>query len=124
MNNLIISFNSTKVFQSLEKPFIKTSLPILSPGDTVKIGVLIKEGNKERIQYYQGVVIAQNNRGINKTILVRRIIQGIGVERTFLLHSPKVESIEIKKSSRVRRSKLYYLRALSGKASRLKQRFN
>ena len=92
-------------------------------GDNVKLGVLIKEGNKERIQYYEGIIIAQKNSGISKTITVRRILQGIGIERIFLIHSPKLISIQVLKSSRVRRSKLYYLRNLSGKRSRLKQRF-
>ena len=108
---------------NVEKPYINTKVPLILVGDTVRIGVYIKEGNKERVQYYQGVVISQNNTGINKTILVRRVMQGIGIERTFLVHSPKLESIEVKKSSRVKRSKLYYLRQLSGKASRLKQKF-
>lgn len=111
------------IMANVEKPYINTKVPLILVGDTVRIGVYIKEGNKERVQYYQGVVISQNNTGINKTILVRRVMQGIGIERTFLVHSPKLESIEVKKSSRVKRSKLYYLRQLSGKASRLKQKF-
>jgi large subunit ribosomal protein L19 len=85
--------------------------------------VEIREGKKTRTQAYEGVIISMKNSGINKTITVRRVMQGIGVERCFLLHSPKVQTIEIKRSSKVRRSKLYYLRELSGKATRLKQRF-
>ena len=84
----------------------------------------IKEGQKTRIQAYEGVVISQKNVGLNKTITVRKIFQGIGIERCFLLHSPKVMTIEIKRSAKVRRAKLYYLRNLSGKATRLKQRFD
>ena len=89
-----------------------------------KIGVSIKEGNKERTQYYAGTIIAQKNSGINKTITVRKVMQGIGIERVFLNNSPKLTSLDVEKSSRVRRSKLYYLRKLSGKSSRLKQRFD
>ena len=123
MNTLNPSKNKENIISSVEKSYLKRKLPTIVVGDTIRIGVYIKEGNKERVQYYQGVVISQNNIGINKTILVRRVIQGVGIERTFLVHSPKLESIEIKKSSRVKRSKLYYLRQLSGKASRLKQKF-
>ena len=104
--------------------FIKTDLPIIKIGDNVKVGVKIIEGNKERVQFYEGTVIAQKNSSINTTITVRKVLQGIGVERIFLIHSPKVDSIEVLRSSKVRRAKLYYLRNLKGKASRLKQAFN
>ncbi|CAM9098511.1 unnamed protein product [Choristocarpus tenellus] len=123
-NNLVIKINSTQIINSIEKPYIKKDIPKILVGDNVKIGVLIREGNKERIQYFQGLVICQRNSGINKTIMVRKVIQGIGVERIFLLNSPKLESITIQKSSQIRRSKLYYLRYLAGKASRLKQKFS
>ena len=123
MENFRALSKTANCISSIEKSHLKNTLPKIFVGDTIKIGVFIKEGNKERVQYYQGIVIAQSNIGINKTILVRRVIQGIGVERTFLIHSPKLESLEVKKSSYVRRSKLYYLRNLSGKASRLKQKF-
>ena len=92
-------------------------------GDNVKIGVKIIEGKKERIQFYEGTIIAKKNSSINTTITVRKILQGIGIERVFLLHSPKVDSITVLNSAKVRRSKLYYLRKLKGKASRLKQTF-
>ena len=92
-------------------------------GDTVKLGIKIEEGEKTRIQFYEGVTISKKNSGLNKTITVRRIMQGIGIERCFLIHSPKIESIEILRSSKVRRAKLYYLRKLYGKATRLKQIF-
>ena len=113
-----------KIIEFIEKVHIKKDLVKIFVGDTVKIGLFIKEGNKERIQYYQGIIIAKNNSGINLTISIRKVFQGIGVERKLLIHSPKFESIEIIKSSRVRRSKLYYLRNIIGKKSRLKQRFN
>ena len=83
----------------------------------------IKEGAKERLQYYEGVIISIKNSGLSKTITVRRVLQNIGVERVFLINSPKIKAIEIKRSSKVRRAKLYYLRNLSGKATRLKQKF-
>lgn len=124
MNNFLVSINKKKLIQQVEEKYIKQAIPTLLVGDNVKLGVLIKEGNKERTQYYEGIIIAQKNARINKTITVRRVLQGIGIERIFLIHSPKLISLEVLKSSSVRRSKLYYLRNLSGKASRLKQRFN
>ena len=115
--------NNTALLNKVESEYLKENLPNVRVGDTVRLGVEIREGKKTRIQAYEGVVISQKNSGINKTITVRRVMQGIGVERCFLLHSPKIKTIEIKRSSKVRRSKLYYLRELSGKATRLKQRF-
>lgn len=109
--------------KSIETKFLKNNLPKLKIGDGIKIGVKIIEGNKERIQFYEGTIIAKKNTSVNTTITVRKILQGIGVERVFLIHSPKVDSIQVLRSSKVRRSKLYYLRNLRGKASRLKQRF-
>lgn len=124
MNNFTVSINPTEIIKSVEASHTKKILPTLFVGDNIKLGVLIREGNKERTQFYEGVIIAQKNTRINKTITVRRVLQGIGIERIFLIHSPKLVSLEVTKSSRVRRSKLYYLRKLSGKASRLKQRFD
>ena len=124
MDNFIVSINPTQIIKSIEEKQLKKTLPQFFVGDNIKLGVLIKESNKERIQYYEGIIIAQKNTGLNKTITVRRVLQGIGIERIFLIHSPKLVSLLITKSSRVRRSKLYYLRNLSRKASRLKQRFN
>lgn len=124
MNNFTVSINPTEIIKSVEASHTKKTLPTLFVGDNIKLGVLIREGNKERTQFYEGVIIAQKNTRINKTITVRRVLQGIGIERIFLIHSPKLVSLEVTKSSRVRRSKLYYLRKLSGKASRLKQRFD
>jgi large subunit ribosomal protein L19 len=116
--------NIQKTITNIERKFLKENLPILKIGDNVKIGVKIIEGNKERIQFYEGTIIAKKNTSINTTITVRKTLQGIGVERIFLIHSPKVNSIIVLRSSKVRRSKLYYLRNLKGKASRLKQAFN
>jgi large subunit ribosomal protein L19 len=119
----MIKLNPQQTINNLEKNFVKNNLPIIHIGDNVKIGVKIIEGNKERIQFYEGTVIAKKNSSINTTITVRKILQGIGVERIFLIHSPKVDSINILRSAKVRRSKLYYLRDLKGKATRLKQVF-
>jgi large subunit ribosomal protein L19 len=116
--------NKEQVINNVQKQFLKTTLPDINIGDRVSVGVKIIEGNKERVQYYQGNIIAKKNGGINTTITVRTVLQGIGVERVFLIHSPKIDSIEILRSSKVRRAKLYYLRGLKGKASRLKQKFN
>lgn len=108
---------------NLENPFLKKDLPFLQVGDSVKVGVKITEGNKERVQFYEGTIIAKKNTSINARITVRKVLQGIGIERIFLLHSPKIDSISVLRSAKVRRSKLYYLRKLRGKASRLRQSF-
>ena len=117
------SLKKQETITNLENKFIKQNLPKISIGDTVKVGVKIIEGNKERVQFYEGTVIARKNSSINTMLTVRKVFQGIGIERIFLIHSPKIDSIEILRSSKIRRSKLYYLRNLKGKASRLKQRF-
>ena len=119
----MLKLNSEDLILKLENQFLKPDLPTMSIGDSVKIGVKIVEGNKERVQFYEGTIIARKNSSINTTITVRKILQGIGVERIFLIHSPKIDSISILRSSKVRRAKLYYLRNLKGKASRLKQIF-
>ena len=115
--------NIQQTIRNVEKEFLKENLPILRIGDNVKIGVKIIEGNKERVQFYEGTIIVKKNSFLNTTITVRKTLQGIGVERIFLIHSPKIDSITVLRSSKVRRSKLYYLRNLKGKASRLKQTF-
>ena len=119
----MIKLNTQQTINNIEKNFLKKNLPVLKIGDSVKIGVKIIEGNKERVQFYEGTIIAKKNSSINTTITVRKILQGIGIERVFLIHSPKLDSITVFRSSKVRRSKLYYLRDLKGKASRLKQTF-
>jgi len=118
----MVKLNAQKTIKDLENNFLKKDLPVLKIGDNVKIGVKIVEGNKERVQFYEGTIIAKKNSSINTTITVRKILQGIGIERIFLIHSPKVDSITVLRSSKVRRAKLYYLRNLRGKASRLKQK--
>lgn len=115
--------NIQETIRNVETNFLKNDLPVLRIGDSVKIGVKIIEGSKERVQFYEGTIIAKKNSSINTTITVRKTLQGIGIERIFLIHSPKIDSITILRSSKVRRSKLYYLRNLKGKASRLKQTF-
>ena len=120
----MLKLDTQKTITNLESSFLKKNLPTLKIGDTVKVGVKIIEGNKERVQFYEGIIIAKKNSSINTTITVRKVLQGIGIERVFLIHSPKIDSITVIRSSKVRRSKLYYLRDLKGKASRLKQKFN
>jgi len=116
--------NAEEIIRSLEEAHLKSDLPTIHVGDTVKVGVLIKEGEKERIQPYEGTVIAKRNGGLNQTITVRRVFQGVGVERVFLLHSPRVANIKILRRGKVRRAKLYYLRDRVGKATRIQQRFD
>ncbi|MFW6358265.1 MAG: 50S ribosomal protein L19 [Chroococcales cyanobacterium] len=113
-----------EIIRSIEAEHLKSDLPEIHVGDTVRVGVRIREGGKERIQPYEGTVIAKRHGGINETMTVRRIFQGVGVERVFLLHSPRIESIKIIRRGKVRRAKLYYLRNRVGKATRVKQRFD
>ena len=103
----------------VEKPLLRPEMPAFRAGDTVKVHVRIKEGEKERIQIYEGIVIAQSNRGASRSFTVRKISHGVGVERIFLEASPKVAKVEIASLGRVRRAKLYYLRGLEGKAARV-----
>ena len=116
--------NSRNLLQEFEESQLKKELPDIYVGDTVKVGVKITEGNKERVQPYEGVVIAKRHGGLNQTITVRRIFQGIGVERIFMLHSPQVASLKVERRGKVRRAKLFYLRDRVGKATRVKQRFD
>ena len=111
---------SVDLIKLVEAKFLKNSTEIIEVGDIIRIGYIIPEGDKERTQYYEGVVIAKQNRGLGKSFTIRRSVQGIGVEQVFLLNSPKIVSVTKKQSSKVRRAKLYYLRALSGKSTRLK----
>ena len=112
------------LIRSFETAQQKDDLPEIYVGDTVRVGVRISEGNKERVQPYEGVVISKRHGGLNQTITVRRIFQGIGVERVFMLHSPQVASIKVERRGKVRRAKLFYLRERVGKATRVKQRFD
>jgi large subunit ribosomal protein L19 len=106
----------------IEQPFLRTDLPDFRPGDTVKVHVRVVEGTRERVQVFQGVVIARSGGGIRETFTVRKISFGVGVERTFPLHSPSIAKLEIVQRGRVRRAKLYYLRDLRGKKARIKER--
>lgn len=115
---------SRTIIESVEKKFIKDEIPFLEVGDSIQIGVLIKEGNKERVQTSEGVIISRNNHNLNTTITIRKVLQNIGVERVYLIHSPRIINIKIIKKAKVRKAKLYYLRSRSGKATRLKQKFN
>ncbi len=110
------------IIDELEKAYLKEELPQLNSGDTVKVFVRIVEGNKERLQAFEGTIIKQHGSGINKTITVRKVFQGVGVERVFLVNSPRVERINVLRRGDVRRSKLYYLRERSGKATRIKEK--
>ena len=114
----------SNLIEEFENGQLKKELPEIYVGDTVKVGVKITEGNKERVQPYEGVVIAKRHGGVNQTITVRRIFQGIGVERVFMLHSPQVASLKVERRGKVRRAKLFYLRDRVGKATRVKQRFD
>lgn len=116
--------NAEQAIRSLEADYLKQDIPEIYVGDTVRVGVRIQEGGKERIQPYEGTVIAMRNGGINRSITVRRIFQGVGVERVFLVHAPRVADIKVLRRGKARRAKLYYLRDRVGKATRLKQRFD
>ena len=118
------TFSRSLLIKEFENEQLKKELPEIYVGDTVKVGVKITEGNKERVQPYEGVVIAKRHGGINQTITVRRIFQGIGVERVFMLHSPQVASLKVERRGKVRRAKLFYLRDRVGIATRVKQRFD
>jgi len=130
MNTTKTKINKTALINSVESKFLKENIiksyssnTQLEVGDVLRIGYTVYEGNKERTQYYEGVVIAKQNRGLGKSFTIRRTVQGIGVEQVFLLNSPKILSITKKQSSKVRRAKLYFLRGLTGKATRLKRKF-
>ena len=118
------TLSASNLIKEFETEQLKKELPEIYVGDTVKVGVKITEGNKERVQPYEGVVIAKRHGGLNQTITVRRIFQGIGVERVFMLHSPQVASLKVERRGKVRRAKLFYLRDRVGKATRVKQRFD
>lgn len=112
----------SNIIKALEDEQMKQDLPNFAPGDTVVVQVQVKEGDRERLQAFEGVVIRKRNRGLHSAFTVRKISNGEGVERTFQTHSPVVNSIEVKRRGAVRRAKLYYLRDLSGKAARIKEK--
>lgn len=105
--------------EAIEREQLRSNIPEFKPGDTVRVHVRVVEGEKERIQVFSGVVIARKNGAIRSSFTVRKVSYGVGVERTFPLHSPRIEKIEVATRGRVRRAKLYYLRGLSGKAARI-----
>lgn len=111
------------LIKEVEHQYLQTDIVQIDIGDSVRIGLLIQEGNKERIQYAEGVVIAKKNTGLNQTITVRKVLQGVGVERIYMIHSPRIKKLNVLRKAKVRRAKLYYLRNRSGKATRLKQKF-
>ncbi|GAA6167693.1 50S ribosomal protein L19 [Sessilibacter corallicola] len=115
---------TNKIIQELESEQIKQDVPEFSPGDTVVVQVKVKEGSRERLQAFEGVVIGKRNRGLHSAFTVRKISHGVGVERTFQTHSPLVDSIAVKRRGDVRQAKLYYLRNLTGKAARIKEKLN
>ncbi len=114
--------SKNKIIQQLEAEQMQKEIPSFAPGDTVIVQVRVKEGTRERLQAYEGVVIAKRNRGLNSAFTVRKISNSVGVERTFQTYSPLVASIDVKRRGDVRQAKLYYLRELSGKAARIKEK--
>ncbi|NGQ93910.1 50S ribosomal protein L19 [Brevibacillus sp. SYP-B805] len=110
-----------QVIRELEKEQMRQDIPAFRPGDTVRVHVKVIEGQRERIQLFEGIVIRRRGTGVSETFTVRKVSYGVGVERTFLLHSPKFDKIEVVRHGRVRRAKLYYLRERVGKAARIKE---
>jgi len=113
---------TNKIIQMLEAEQMNKEIPTFAPGDTVVVQVKVKEGDRQRLQAFEGVVIAKRNRGLNSAFTVRKISNGVGVERTFQTYSPLVDSLAVKRRGDVRKAKLYYLRDLSGKAARIKEK--
>lgn len=116
--------NSNKIIAQLESEQLKQDVPEFGPGDTVVVQVKVKEGSRERLQAFEGVVIGKRNRGLNSAFTVRKISHGVGVERTFQTHSPLIDSVQVKRRGDVRQAKLYYLRELSGRAARIKEKLS
>ena len=110
------------IIEQIEQEQLKQDIPDFSPGDTVVVQVKVKEGNRERLQAFEGIVIAKRNRGLNSAFTVRKISHGEGVERVFQTHSPSIGSVKVKRRGDVRQAKLYYLRELSGKSARIKEK--
>jgi len=112
---------SVELLRAVEAPQIRDDLPEIRSGDTVRVHLRVIEGNRERVQVFEGTVIRIRRGGINRNFTVRRVTHGVGVERTFLVHSPRIEKIEVVRHAKVRRNNLYYMRGLSGKAARLRE---
>lgn len=115
---------TNKIIQQLEAEQMNKEIPAFAPGDTVIVQVKVKEGDRQRLQAYEGVVIGKRNRGLNSAFTVRKISNGVGVERTFQTYSPLIDSVTLKRRGDVRKAKLYYLRDLSGKAARIKEKLS
>ncbi|TBU89773.1 50S ribosomal protein L19 [Phytopseudomonas dryadis] len=113
---------TNKIIQQIEAEQMSKEIPTFAPGDTIVVQVKVKEGDRQRLQAFEGVVIAKRNRGLNSAFTVRKISNGVGVERTFQTYSPLVDSLSVKRRGDVRKAKLYYLRDLSGKAARIKEK--
>ena len=114
--------SKNKIIQALEDEQLRSDIPAFAPGDTVVVQVKVREGNRERVQAFEGVVIARRNRGLNSAFTVRKMSHGVGVERAFQLHSPVIAGIEVKRRGDIRRAKLYYLRDRTGRAARIKEK--
>ena len=120
-----MKIDKEQIIKNIEASYLsKNSAHNIEVGDTIKLGVLIQEGSKERVQFSEGVIICMHKAGVSTTITIRRVLQGIGVEKVYLLNSPRITSIQVLKKARVKKAKLYYLRSKAGKATRLKQKFN
>ncbi len=116
--------SKNNIIEQVETAQLKDDVPEFGPGDTVIVQVRVREGNRERLQAFEGVVIGKRNRGLNSAFTVRKISHGVGVERTFQTHSPLIESISVKRRGDVRQAKLYYLRERSGRSARIKEKLN
>ena len=114
--------NQNKLIDMIEQRQLKADFPVFSPGDTVAVQVVVREGSRERLQTYEGVVIAKRNRGLNSSFTVRKISHGVGVERCFQTHSPLIAGLAVKRRGLVRKAKLYYLRERRGKAARIREK--
>ncbi|HKI73639.1 MAG TPA: 50S ribosomal protein L19 [Pseudomonadales bacterium] len=114
--------SSNKIIQEIENAQLKDNIPEFHPGDTIVVQVKVKEGNRERLQAFEGVVIGKRNRGLNSAFTVRKVSHGVGVERTFQTHSPLVDSVTVKRRGDVKQAKLYYLRERQGRAARIKEK--
>jgi large subunit ribosomal protein L19 len=117
-----LTMSTNKIIQEIEKAQVREDIPEFHPGDTIVVQVKVKEGNRERLQAFEGVVIGIRNRGLNSAFTVRKISHGVGVERTFQTHSPLIDNISVKRRGDVRQAKLYYLRERSGRAARIKEK--
>ena len=116
--------SKNKIIEQIKNDQLKSDLPEFGSGDTVVVQVRVREGNRERLQAYEGVVIGKRNRGLNSSFTVRKISHGVGVERSFQTHSPQIDSISVKRRGDVRKAKLYYLRERSGRSARIKEKLN